>query len=111
MSLGLVGRKCGMTRVFGEDGASIPVTVLQIDSNRIAQVKTIENDGYRSVQVAVGEKKSSKINKAMAGHYAAANMTARTVFNRSGYFDQSVNVFRLAKQHRIICNGVLILKD
>jgi large subunit ribosomal protein L3 len=76
MSIGLVGRKCGMTRVFGEDGVSVPVTVLQVDSNRIAQVKSIEVDGYRSIQVAVGDKKSSHVNKAMAGHYAKANMTA-----------------------------------
>jgi len=76
MSIGLVGRKCGMTRVFCEDGSSVPVTVLQIDSNRVAQVKDIEVDGYRSIQVAVGDKKSSRVNKAMAGHYAAANITA-----------------------------------
>ncbi len=76
MSIGLVGRKCGMTRVFGEDGTSVPVTVLQVDSNRIAQIKNIEVDGYRSIQVAVGDKKSSHVNKAMAGHYAKANMTA-----------------------------------
>lgn len=76
MSIGLIGRKCGMTRVFGEDGSSVPVTVLQIDSNRVAQVKDSEVDGYRSIQVAVGEIKSSKVNKAMAGHYAAANVTA-----------------------------------
>lgn len=76
MSLGLIGRKCGMTRVFCEDGSSIPVTVLQIDSNRVTQVKNVDTDGYRSVQVTVGEKKSSKVNKAMAGHFAAANVTA-----------------------------------
>lgn len=76
MSIGLIGRKFGMTRVFCEDGTSVPVTVLQIDSNRIAQVKSVEVDGYRSIQVAVGEKKSSRVNKAMAGHYAAANVTA-----------------------------------
>ena len=76
MALGLVGRKCGMMRVFTEDGASIPVSVVQIDSNRVSQVKDLENDGYRSVQVAAGEKKSSKVSKAMAGHYASANMTA-----------------------------------
>ena len=76
MSIGLVGRKCGMTRVFGEDGTSVPVTVLQVDSNRIAQIKSVDVDGYRSIQVAVGDKKSSHVNKAMAGHYAKANMTA-----------------------------------
>ncbi len=76
MSIGLIGRKSGMTRVFCEDGSSVPVTVLQIDSNRVVQVKSLEKDGYRAVQVAAGEKKSSKVNKAMAGHYAAANVTA-----------------------------------
>lgn len=76
MSIGLVGRKCGMTRIFCEDGASVPVTVLHIDSNRVIQVKNIENDGYRAIQVAAGDVKSSKVNKAMAGHYAAANVTA-----------------------------------
>jgi large subunit ribosomal protein L3 len=65
-----------MTRIFCEDGASVPVTVLQVDSNRVIQVKTVENDGYRAIQVAAGDKKSSKVNKAMAGHYAGANVTA-----------------------------------
>jgi len=76
MSLGLVGRKCGMTRIFCEDGSSVAVTVLQIDSNRVTQVKNVERDGYRAVQVAFGDKKSSKVNKAMAGHYASADTTA-----------------------------------
>ncbi len=76
MSLGLIGRKCGMTRIFCENGESVPVTVVQIDSHRITQVKGLEVDGYRAVQVTVGDKKSSKVNKAMAGHFAAANMTA-----------------------------------
>jgi large subunit ribosomal protein L3 len=76
MSIGLIGRKCGMTRVFNTDGSSTPVTVLQIDSNRVTQVKSVDRDGYHAIQVAVGDKKSSKINKAMAGHYAAANVTA-----------------------------------
>ena len=76
MSIGLIGRKCGMTRVFCEDGSSVPVTVLQIDSNRVTQVKNLEKDGYRAIQVAAGDKKSSRVSKAMAGHYAAANVTA-----------------------------------
>jgi large subunit ribosomal protein L3 len=76
MSIGLIGRKCGMTRVFCEDGTSVPVTVLQIDSNRVTQVKSLEVDGYRAIQVAAGEKKASKVNKAMAGHYASANVSA-----------------------------------
>ncbi len=76
MSIGLIGRKCGMTRVFNEDGTSTPVTVLEVNSNRVTQVKSVESDGYRAIQVAVGDKKSSKVNKAMAGHYAVANVTA-----------------------------------
>ena len=76
MSIGLIGRKCGMTRVFCDDGSSIPVTVLQIDSNRVTQIKNLERDGYCAIQVAAGDKKSSKVNKAMAGHYAGASVTA-----------------------------------
>jgi len=76
MSIGLIGRKCGMTRVFTDDGASVPVTVLEINSNRVVQVKNVDNDGYRAIQVAFGDKKSSKVGKALAGHYAAANVTA-----------------------------------
>jgi len=76
MSIGLIGRKCGMTRVFCEDGSSVPVTVLQIESNRVTQIKSVEKDGYRAIQVTAGEKKSSRVNKAMAGHFAAANVTA-----------------------------------
>ncbi|WP_446809952.1 50S ribosomal protein L3 [Methylomonas sp. 2BW1-5-20] len=76
MSIGLIGRKCGMTRIFCEDGSSVPVTVLHIDSNRVIQVKSVETDGYRAIQVAAGDVKSSKVNKAMAGHYASANVTA-----------------------------------
>ena len=76
MSIGLIGRKCGMTRVFTEDGASVPVTVLEVNSNRVVQVKSVDSDGYRAIQVAAGDKKSSKVSKALAGHYAAANVTA-----------------------------------
>jgi len=76
MSIGLVGRKCGMTRIFSEDGVSVPVTVLHVDSNRVIQVKNAETDGYRAIQIAAGDVKSSKVNKALAGHYATANVTA-----------------------------------
>lgn len=72
MSLGLVGRKVGMTRVFTDDGISIPVTVLEVVPNRVTQIKTIENDGYQAVQVAYGSVKPSKLNKATTGHYAKA---------------------------------------
>ena len=72
MSLGLVGRKVGMTRVFTDDGISIPVTVLEVVPNRVIQIKTNETDGYQAIQVAHGSVKASKLNKAKTGHYAKA---------------------------------------
>lgn len=72
MSLGLVGRKVGMTRVFTDDGISIPVTVLEVIPNRVTQIKTNETDGYQAIQVAHGSVKASKLNKAKTGHYAKA---------------------------------------
>ena len=72
MSLGLVGRQVGMTRVFTDDGISIPVTVLEVVPNRVTQIKTNETDGYYGVQVAYGSAKPSKLNKATTGHYAKA---------------------------------------
>jgi large subunit ribosomal protein L3 len=76
MAIGLVGRKCGMTRVFMEDGASVPVTVIEALPNRVAQVKTEETDGYRAVQVTTGSRKPSRVSKAQAGHYALAGIDA-----------------------------------
>ena len=76
MSLGLVGRKVGMTRIFSEDGVSIPVTVLDVSNNRISQVKTAATDGYTAVQVAYGTRKPSRITKPVAGHLAKAGVEA-----------------------------------
>jgi len=76
MSLGLVGRKVGMTRIFAEDGASIPVTVLDMSANRVTQIKTAEVDGYSAVQVTFGARKASRVNKAAAGHFAKAGVEA-----------------------------------
>ncbi|MBS1155733.1 MAG: ribosomal protein [Proteobacteria bacterium] len=76
MSLGLVGRKVGMTRVFAEDGASIPVTVLDMSANRVTQIKTPEVDGYSAVQVTFGEKKANRVSKPEAGHFAKAGVEA-----------------------------------
>ena len=76
MSLGLIGRKVGMTRVFTDDGASIPVTVLEVVPNRVTQIKTVASDGYTSLQVAHGERRASRINKALTGHYAKAGVSA-----------------------------------
>ncbi len=79
MSLGLVGRKVGMTRIFTDDGVSIPVTVLDVSNNRVAQVKTPEVDGYAAVQVVYGVRRPSRVNKAMAGHLAKAGVEAGSV--------------------------------
>ncbi len=76
MALGLVGRKAGMTRVFNEDGVSVPVTVVQVEPNRVTQVRTPETDGYQAVQVTVGKRKASRVNKPMAGHFAKAGVEA-----------------------------------
>ena len=76
MAIGLVGRKCGMTRIYTEDGSAIPVSVVHVDPNRVVQVKTVESDGYRAVQVTSGNKKRSRLSKPMAGHYARASTEA-----------------------------------
>jgi len=79
MSLGLLGRKVGMMRIFTDDGDSIPVTVLDVSNNRVAQVKTPETDGYTAVQVVYGQRRASRVNKAAAGHYAKAGVEAGTM--------------------------------
>ena len=76
MSIGLVGRKCGMTRVFTADGVSVPVTLIEATPNRITQLKTVESDGYSAIQVAVGKKRAALVNKPLAGHYAKAKVEA-----------------------------------
>lgn len=76
MTIGVVGRKCGMTRIFTEEGVSIPVTVIEVEPNRVTQFKTEETDGYRAVQVTAGERRASRVTKAQAGHFAKANVAA-----------------------------------
>ena len=76
MTLGVIGRKAGMTRVFTEDGVSVPVTVIEVEPNRVAQVKTIETDGYSAVQVTTGSRKANRVSKPEAGHFAKAGVEA-----------------------------------
>jgi len=76
MSLGLVGRKVGMTRVFTDDGTSVPVTVIEVEPNRVSQIKTVETDGYVAVQVVTGTRRASRVTKPMAGHYKKAGVEA-----------------------------------
>ena len=79
MSLGLVGRKCGMMQVFQEDGSYVPVTVVEVTPNRVTQLKTVEHDGYSAVQVTAGHRKASHVNKPLAGHFAKAGVEAGRV--------------------------------
>ncbi len=76
MSLGLVGRKIGMTRIFADDGTSLPVTVLDVSNNRVAQIKSAPVDGYSAVQLAFGNRRASRVTKAAAGHFAKAGIEA-----------------------------------
>ncbi|GAA5091490.1 MAG: 50S ribosomal protein L3 [Alcaligenaceae bacterium] len=77
--LGLVGRKIGMTRIFTEDGESVPVTVLDVSNNRVTQIKTPEVDGYAAVQLAYGSRRASRVNKPAAGHFAKAGVEAGSI--------------------------------
>ena len=76
MSIGIVGRKCGMSRIFTEDGQSVPVTLIEATPNRIVQIKTAEADGYQAVQVTAGNKRAALVNKPQSGHYAKAKVEA-----------------------------------
>ncbi len=76
MTIGIVGRKAGMTRVFTDDGVSVPVTVIEVEPNRVTQVRSAEADGYSAIQVTVGNKKASRLNKPLSGHYAKAGVEA-----------------------------------
>jgi len=76
MAIGLVGRKCGMTRIFTDDGSAIPVSVVHVEPNTVVQVKSVETDGYRAIQVTTGLKKRSRLSKPLAGHYAKAGVEA-----------------------------------
>lgn len=87
MTIGVIGRKAGMTRLFTEDGVSVPVTVIEVEPNRVSQVRTTETDGYRAVQVTTGTRKANRLTKPMAGHFAKAGVLA----------GQVVREFRLAE--------------
>ncbi len=87
MSVGMLGKKCGMTRIFTADGESIPVTVIELTSNRVSQVKSLSTDGYRSIQVTAGIKKASRVSRAQKGHFAKAGVESGSI----------VHEFRLAE--------------
>jgi large subunit ribosomal protein L3 len=101
MTIGLVGQKCGMTRIFTEEGVSIPVTVIEAAPNRITQIKTTENDGYSAIQVTSGSIKSKRISKSMAGHFAAANVEAGKLNNEFRYEHNDNSVFEIGSEIRV----------
>jgi large subunit ribosomal protein L3 len=76
MTIGVVGRKIGMTRVFTDEGASLPVTVIEVEPNRVTQLRTVDTDGYRAIQVTTGDRKASRVTKPAAGHFAKAGVEA-----------------------------------
>jgi large subunit ribosomal protein L3 len=94
MTIGLVGRKVGMTRIFTEDGGTLPVTVLDVSDNRVTQVKTAERDGYGAVQVAFGKRRATRVNKALAGHLAKAAVEAGRVLKEFRANDNEITAFK-----------------
>ena len=98
MSLGLVGRKVGMTRIFADDGTAIPVTVLDVSNNRITQIKTPAADGYSAVQVAFGTRRAKRVTKAQAGHYAKAGVEAGSVINEFTVSPEKLAEFKIGEQ-------------
>ncbi|MDH3576807.1 MAG: 50S ribosomal protein L3 [Gammaproteobacteria bacterium] len=101
MTMGLVGRKCGMTRVFTEDGISIPVTVVEAQPNRITQVKTVETDGYRALQVVAGSRKASRVVKPAAGHFAAAKVEAGDLITEFRIADGDETEYQVGTELRV----------
>ena len=96
MAIGIVGRKVGMTRVFTEEGGSVPVTVIEVEPNRVTQLRTIENDGYEAVQITTGRRKASKVKKPVAGHLAKAGVEALTRTLAAEWAPHGVRVNALA---------------
>ncbi|MDO8894128.1 MAG: 50S ribosomal protein L3 [Nitrosomonas sp.] len=103
MSLGLVGRKIGMTRIFTENGDSLPVTVIDVSNNRVTQIKKTEKDGYSAVQLCFGEKRAIRVNKSSAGHFAKAGVEAGCILRE----------FRVNKDEDLnqLQNGMVITYD
>ncbi len=101
MTMGLVGRKCGMTRVFTEDGESIPVTVIEAQPNRITQVKTADTDGYRALQVTAGERKASRVSKPQAGHFASAKVEAGDLITEFRVADGDDTEYELGNELKV----------
>ncbi len=101
MTVGLVGKKCGMTRVFAEDGTSIPVTVIEAQPNKISQIKHIEKDGYCALQISTGSIKKSRVAKPAAGHFAAAKIEAGKTLTEFRIDEGSDNEFSIGDELKV----------
>jgi large subunit ribosomal protein L3 len=101
MTIAIIGRKAGMTRIFTEAGESIPVTVIECSPNRITQLKTVENDGYKAVQVTAGEVKTSRVNKALTGHFKKAGVAAGRILREIRLDENEGNDFALAGEIKV----------
>src|SRR6478672_10432488 len=101
MSLGLVGRKVGMMRIFKDDGTSVPVTVIDCAGNRVTQVKGADTDGYVAVQVAFGKRRPSRVTKAMAGHFAKAGVEAGTELREFRLTAESVGELKAGSELKV----------
>jgi large subunit ribosomal protein L3 len=101
MSLGLVGRKVGMMRIFKDDGTSVPVTVLDCTGNRVAQIKSPDADGYSAVQVAFGKRRASRVSKALAGHYAKAGVEAGMVLREFKVDPKAVGELKVGSELKV----------
>ena len=97
MSLGLLGRKVGMTRIFTDDGETVPVTVIDVSDNRVTQLKSVHSDGYSAVQLAFGQKKPSRVPKPLAGHFAKAGVQAGSLLGEFPLADDQVSGMRLGQ--------------
>lgn len=95
MTMGLVGQKIGMTRIFDSDGSASAVTVIEVQPNVISQIKTLENDGYAAVQVSIGERKANRANKALAGHFAKANVAVGLLTKEFRLSEEEVAAYTL----------------
>ena len=101
MTMGLVGRKCGMTRVFTDEGISIPVTVIEAQPNRVTQVKTVETDGYRALQITAGSRRASRVAKSQSGHFAKAGVEAGDVVNEFRLEDGDDAAYELGHEIKV----------
>jgi len=101
MTMGLVGRKCGMTRIFTDEGVSIPVTVIEAHPNRVTQVKTVDRDGYRALQVSTGSRKASRVSRSEAGHFAAAKVEAGDLMTEFRLDDSDETEFELGSEVKV----------